>query len=84
MQEIKITPEHKNKLLNNMETTVYVVHHTNQGTPESGEIYGIYATEELALQAMSDCLKNDYESSLEENEEEDYMYMYISEQSFHS
>ena len=67
-----------------METKVYVVHHTNRGTPESGEIYGIYATEELALQVMSDCLKNDYESSLIENEEKDYIYMYISEQIFHS
>ena len=67
-----------------MEVKVYVVHHTNQGMPESGEIYGIYATEELALQAMSDRLENDYESSLEENEDEDYSCMYISEQSFHS
>ena len=67
-----------------MKTVVHVVHHTNQGTPESGEIYGIYATEELALQAMAECLENDYDSSLDENEEEDYMYMYISEQVFHS
>jgi hypothetical protein len=67
-----------------MKTKVYVVHHTNQGTPESGEIYGIYATEELAIQAMAACLEDFYESSLSENEEEDYMYMYISEQVFHS
>ena len=67
-----------------MKTKVYVVHHTNQGTPESGEIHGIYATEELAIQAMAACLEDFYESSLSENEEEDYMYMYISEQVFHS
>lgn len=66
-----------------MEKRVYVVHHTNQGTPESGEIYGIYATEELAIQAMSDCLEDFYESSLSENEKEDYVYMHISEQRFH-
>ena len=67
-----------------MATTVYVVHHTNQGTPESGEIYGIYATEESALKAMADCLEDEYNCSLDENEEEDYIYMYISEQVFHS
>jgi len=67
-----------------MKAKVYVVHHTNQGTPESGEIYGIYATEESALSAMAECLENEYESSLDENEEEDYIYMYISEQAFHS
>ena len=58
---------------------VYVVHHTNQGTPESGEIHGIFATEASALQAMESALENDYESSLEENEKDNYIYMFISE-----
>ena len=62
-----------------MTSKVYVVHHTNEGTPESGEIHGIFATEELALGAMATALENDYESSLEENEEDDYINMFISE-----
>ena len=63
----------------NTTVTVYVVHHTNQGTPESGEIHGIFETEEGALEAMAECLVNDYDSTAEENEEDDYIYMYISE-----
>ena len=67
-----------------MTSKVYVVHHTNEGTPESGEIYGIFATEESALQAMESALENDYESSLEENEEDDHIHMFISEQTLWS
>jgi len=32
--------------------TVYVLHHTNQGTPESGEIHSIHRTESSALKLM--------------------------------
>ena len=71
-------------MANKKSKTVYVVHHTNQGTPESGEIHGIFATEEGALKAMADCLVNDYETTMEENEEDDYIYMYISEQTLWS
>ena len=66
-------------MANKKSKTVYVVHHTNQGTPESGEIHGIFETEEGALEAMAECLVNDYDSTAEENEEDDYIYMYISE-----
>jgi len=72
-----------NKNDKNMKT-VYVLHHTNQGTPESGEIHSIYAKKEAALAAMEKTLESDYESSMDENEEEDYIYMYISEHTLHS
>jgi len=67
-----------------MTSRVYVVHHTNEGTRESGEIYGIFASEESALQAMESALENDYDSSLDENREEDYIHMFISEQTLWS
>jgi len=65
-------------------TSVYVLHHTNSGTPESGEIHGIYTTEDAALQAMEEVLKEEYEVTMDENEEEDFIYMYISEQTLFS
>ena len=67
-----------------MTSRVYVVHHTNEGTPESGEIYGIFVSEESALQAMESALEGDYDSSLNENREEDYIHMFISEQTLWS
>ena len=69
---------------NNSMTSVYVLHHTNQGTPESGEIHSIYTTIEAAEAAMDEVLREDYDSSTVENEDEDYIYMYISEQTLHS
>ena len=60
-------------------TIIYVVHHTNQGTPESNEIHGIYSTLESATFAMEAELSNSYDSSIEENEDEDCIYMWIGE-----
>ena len=59
---------------------VYIVHHTNSGTPEANEIFGAYATEELAIAAMKTELDRGYDgTTLEENEDEDFEYMYCSE-----
>jgi hypothetical protein len=66
-------------------STVYVLHHTNSGTPESGEIHSIYITEAAALKAMEKTLDELYDGvTLDENEEEDYVYMYISEQTLYT
>jgi hypothetical protein len=55
---------------------VFVLHHTNQGTPESGEIHSIYTTESAALAAMSAELREGYDGvTMQENEDEDYDYM---------
>ena len=68
-----------------MTSRVYVVHHTNGGAAEVGaQIYGIFASEESALHAMESVLENDYDSSLDENREEDYIHMFISEQTLWS
>jgi hypothetical protein len=68
-----------------MTSKVYVVHHTNGGAAEVGaQIYGIFASEESALQAMESALENDYDSSLDENREEDHIHMFISEQTLWS
>jgi hypothetical protein len=62
-------------------STVFVLHHTNQGTPESGEIYSIYTTKSSALAAMAEELENGYGGiTMQENEDDDYIYMYITEQ----
>ena len=67
-----------------MTITVYVLHHTNSGTPESGEIHSIYASEQSAIKAMETVLNDDYDGvTLDENEQEDFEYMYISEQTMH-
>jgi hypothetical protein len=60
---------------------VFVLHHTNQGTPESGEIHSIYTTESSAKAAMAAELEDSYDGvTMQENEDEDYVYMYITEQ----
>ena len=62
-------------------TTVYVLHHTNSGTPESGQIHSIHSTEAGALNTMKIVLDEDYDGvTMEDNENEDFDYMYISEQ----
>jgi len=61
-------------------TTVYVVHHTNQGTPESGQIHSIHSTERGALKEMEFALQDMYEVTMQDNENEDFIYMYVSEQ----
>jgi hypothetical protein len=62
-------------------STVFVLHHTNQGTPESGEIHSIYTTESSALAAMAEELENGYDGvTMQDNADEDYVYMYITEQ----
>jgi hypothetical protein len=64
---------------------VYVLHHSNTGCPESGEIHSIYTTEADALAAMEKALNEEYDGvTPEENEEEDYEYMYISEQTLYT
>ena len=60
---------------------VFVLHHTNQGTPESGEIHSIYTTESSALAAMAEELEYGYDGiTMQENKDDDYEYMYITEQ----
>jgi len=62
-------------------STVFVLHHTNQGTPESGEIHSIYTTKSSALDAMAEELKTGYGGiTMQENEDDDYINMYITEQ----
>ncbi len=65
----------------NASTTVFVLHHTNQGTPESGEIHSIYTSIEAAEAAMAAVLEEDYNgTTLHDNEINEFVYMYISEQ----
>ena len=60
---------------------VFVLHRTNRGTPESGEIHSIYTTEASAEEAMAAILNWDYGGiTLQENEDEGFIYMYISQQ----
>jgi len=62
-------------------STVFVLHHTNQGTPESGEIHSIYTTKSSALDAMAEELETGYGGiTMQENEDDDYIHMYITEQ----
>ena len=62
-------------------STVFVLHHTNQGTPESGEIHSIYITKSSALAAMAEELETGYGGiTMQENEDDDYIHMYITEQ----
>ena len=55
--------------------TVFVLHHTNQGTPESGEIHSIYTTEAAAKAAMKKELEDNYEVTVKDNRDEEYMYI---------
>ena len=65
----------------NIGKIVFVLHHTNQGTPESGEIHSIYTTEAAAEEAMAAILNWDYDGvTMQENEDEGFIYMYISQQ----
>ena len=62
-------------------TIVFVLHHTNSGTPESGEIHSIYTTESAALAAMAVELDEGYDGvTVQQNEDEDFDYLYITEQ----
>lgn len=63
---------------------VYVIHHTLRGTPESGEIYAVYATKRAATKAMKIALDEWYDVTPEENEEDHYEYMYMSVQKFYA
>ena len=62
----------------------YVIHHTLRGTPESGEIYAVYATKRAATKALKAALKEEYDVTPEENEEEYHEYMYMSVQKFYA
>ena len=65
----------------NIGKIVFVLHHRNQGTPESGEIHSIYTTEAAAEEAMAAILDWDYNGvTMQENIDSDYIYMYISQQ----
>ena len=57
---------------------VYILHHTNQGTPEANEIESVHGTMAEAKAHMKKVLHEDYEVTPAENEEEDYMYMSIT------
>jgi len=62
-------------------STVFVLHHTNSRTPESGEIHNIYTTKKAAEAAMAVELEEGYDGvTMQENEDEDFVYMYITEQ----
>lgn len=65
----------------NIGKIVFVLHHTNLGTPESGDIHSIYTTEAAAEEAMAAILNWDYGGvTMQENEDEGFIYMYISQQ----
>jgi hypothetical protein len=65
--------------------TVYVLHHTNNGTPDPGEIHSIYTTEADALKAMEKALDEEYDGvTLDRNEDLQYDYMYITKQTLYS
>ena len=55
--------------------TVYVLHHTNSGTPESGQIHSIYSTNKDARDMMKKVLTEYYDCTMAENSDEDYMYI---------
>jgi len=64
---------------------VYVLHHTNTGTPDPGEIHSIYTTEADALKAMEKALDEEYDGvTLDQNEDLQYDYMYITKQTFYT
>ena len=63
---------------------VYVLHHSNTGCPESGEIHSIYTTESDALLAMEKALDKEYDGVTLEENEEDNEYMYITEQTLYT
>ena len=78
----KLIREEIRKVVNEVPgKTVFVLHHTNQGTPESGEIHSIYITKSSALAAMAEELETGYGGiTMQENEDDDYIHMYITEQ----
>lgn len=59
---------------------VFVLHHTLQGTPESGEIHSIYTTAAAAEEAMAVELEEGYRVTMQDNEDGNFDYMYISQQ----
>ena len=62
---------------------VYVLHHSNTGCPESGEIHSIYATAAAAMEAMKKALDEEYDgATLDDNSDSEYMY--ITTQIFYS
>ena len=64
---------------------VYVLHHSNTGCPESGEIHSIYTTEADAFKAMEKVLDEEYDGiTLNQNEDLQYEYMYITRQTFYT
>ena len=54
---------------------VYILHHTNQGTPEANEIESVHGTMAEAKAQMKKVLHEDYEVTPAENEDEEYMYI---------
>ena len=54
---------------------VYILHHTNQGTPESNEIESVHDTLADAKAQMKKVVADDYEATLAENKIYDYMFI---------
>ena len=54
---------------------VYILHHSYQGTPESGEIESVHDTLADAKAQMKKVVADDYEATLAENKIYDYMYI---------
>ena len=65
----------------NIGKIVFVLQHGDHGTARSGEIHSIYTTEAAAEEAMAAILNWDYGGvTMQENEDEGFIYMYISQQ----
>ena len=54
---------------------VYILHHTNQGTPEANEIESVHVTLAEAKAQMKTVVADDYEATLAENKIYDYMFI---------
>ena len=54
---------------------VYILHHTNQGTPEANEIESVHDTLADAKAQMKKVVADDYEATLAENKIYDYMFI---------
>lgn len=63
---------------------VWVVRHTNMGTPERGEIHSIYTSKRDALKRMEVELREGYDATMQDNEDCDYEMMYISEETLYT
>ena len=58
---------------------VYIVHHTNQGTPESGEIHAVYSSSEAAYAELDKMLIEYYDVEPDDKDADDFMYISVHE-----